>query len=451
MRSRITNINSLITPMTLQLRNLSTGLWLMAFLWCGNGYTQTAPLEEIDYIVAIVDEDVVVRTELDKDMEMILQQIAERGAGMPPRGALEKQVLERLILKKLQLAAAERNGISVSEDILAQMIGNVARDNQMTLSEFREALAAEGLSFRDYREIIREQATIRQLLEKEVMARIRVTDQEVKAFNARVGTTVGQRSEYHLYHVLIATPEGASPEQLNRARRKAESLVNQLREGRDFRSVALTESDGQQALEGGDLGWRPTNQLPTLFVDEVVDMQRGEISDPIHSPSGYHIILVEDFKGGERHMVKQTRARQILVVTNEITSDNEARTRLEQLKTRIDGGDDFGTLAQSNSDDRSSAIEGGDLGWVTPGDLLPEFEKQMDSLEINEVSEPFRTEFGWHIVQVLDRREYDSTEEVQKAEARTAIRKRKFNEETELYLRRLRDEAYVDIRLNQIN
>jgi peptidyl-prolyl cis-trans isomerase SurA len=180
-------------------------------------------------------------------------------------------------------------------------------------------------------------------------------------------------------------------------------------------------------------------------------MQRGEISDPIHSPSGYHIILVEDFKGGERHMVKQTHARQILVVTNEITSDSEARTRLEQLKTRIDGGDDFAALAQSNSDDRSSAIEGGDLGWLTPGDLLPEFEKQMDSLEIDEVSEPFRTEFGWHIVQVIDRREYDSTEEVQKAEARNAIRKRKFNEETELYLRRLRDEAYVVIRLNQIN
>ncbi|MCP3871266.1 MAG: molecular chaperone SurA [Gammaproteobacteria bacterium] len=436
--------------MKFQLKNIQPLLLIMMLSWAPTGYAQNASVEELDYIVAIVGEDVIVYSELNAETERIIQQLAGRGK-LPPREALEPQVLERLIVRKLQLAAAERNGIRVSEDILAQMVGNVAKRNQLTMSEFREALEADGMSFSEYRRIIKDEITIKQLLEKEVLGRIRVTDQEIKAFSARSGSSTGQRSAYRLMHILIAAPEGASPEQLAVSRRKAERLVKELRSGRNFRSAALVESDGQQALEGGDLGWRPGNELPTIFADKVVTMQRGDISDPIHSPSGYHIIQLEDFKGGERHMVDQTRARQILVVTNEITSDDEARTRLEQLKKRIDGGDDFAALARSHSDDRSTALEGGDLGWLTPGAMLPDFEAQMDKLGINEVSQPFRTEFGWHIVQILERRKHDSTEEVQKAEALSAIRERKFTEETNLYLRRLRDEAFVDIRLNQID
>jgi len=417
---------------------------LLIGLLPGIGQAQVVAL---DQIVAVVDEDVVVSSELDAEMNKIIARIRQSGSPMPSKEVLEPQVLERLIMKKLSLAAAARSGVSVSEDVLAQAIGNIARNGGVTLSELRATLEREGISFRSFRESIREQIIIQQLMDKEVRQRIRVTDREIKAYLAQLGASAEGRSEYHLRHILIATPEGASPEQLRQARDKAEILVQKLRQGLDFSTAALTESDSQQALSGGDLGWRPTGQLPTLFADQVGGMEQGEISDPIHSPSGYHIIMVEDYKGGERHVINQTHVRHILVKTNEVTSDEDAITRLEQLKQRIDGGDDFADLARSHSDDTGSAIEGGDLGWVTPGDLLPLFEEKMNQLAIDQVSTPFNTDFSWHIVQVLGRREHDSTQEVQKAEARDEIRERKFEEESELYLRRLRDEAYVITRL----
>jgi len=409
-----------------------------------------AAAEPLDRIVAVVDEDVVVASELQSELENIVAQFRQKGARIPPKAVLERQLLERLILKKLQLAAAARAGIKVGEEILAQAVNNIARKNGMHISEFRQALEESGISFRKFRENLREQIIIQRFRDQEIKRRIRISDQEVEAFLARQGDAMDERSTYHLLHILISTPEAASPEQLNAARAKAQRLAAELRKGADFRSLALAESDGRQALEGGDLGWLPANQLPTIFTDTVKQMQRGEISDPIRTPSGYHIVKLEDYKGGEPHIITQTHARHILIRTNEITSDSDARIRLEQLKQRIDGGDDFAALARSHSDDKTSAIKGGDLGWTTPGDLLPRFEEEMNKLAINEVSAPFRTEFGWHIVQVLGRRQHDSTKEVKKAEARKAIQKRKLAEATELYLRRLRDEAYIDIRLNDI-
>jgi len=404
--------------------------------------------ETLDQIVAIVDEDVVTRSELDMEINRIKVQLRARGSTqLPPPDVLEQQVLDRVIMKKLELAAAKRAGINVGEDIVAQAVSNIARQAGLTLSEFRQALNQEGISFQSYRDGIRQQIIIQRLLQKEVTQRIRVTDQEVKSFLARKADGGSGRSEYQLRHILIATPEGASPEELKRAKEKAQRLVQELRNGLDFATAAVAESDSQQALSGGDLGWRRTDQLPTLFIEQVANMKKGEISDPIRSGSGYNIIQVEDFKGGERHVINQTRVRHILVKTNEVTSDEDARTRLEQLRQRILGGDDFADLARANSEDTASAIKGGDLGWVTPGDLLPRFEEEMNGLSIDQVSEPFRTEFGWHIMQVLDRRSHDSTEEVKKTEARDKIRKRKFEEESELYLRRLRDEAYIEKKL----
>ncbi|HEB97165.1 MAG TPA: molecular chaperone SurA [Sedimenticola thiotaurini] len=408
-----------------------------------------AAAEPLDEIVAVVDEDVVTRSELDQEVNRIRVQLRARGTtGMPPREVLERQVLDRVIMRKLELAAAKRAGIEVGEGEVAQAVNGIARKAGLTLSEFREALQQEGMDLRSFREGIRKQMIIQRLLQKEVTQRIRVTDQEVKNFLARKPAGPTGRSEYHLRHILIATPEGASPEQLEQARKKAERLVQELRNGLDFATAALTESDSQQALEGGDLGWRRTDQLPTLFVDRVATMERGEISDPIRSASGYNIIKVEDYKGGDRMIVEQTRVRHILIKTSEVTSDEDARTRLEQLRQRIEGGDDFADLARANSEDTASAIKGGDLGWVSAGDLLPRFEEEMNRLEIGELSEPIRTEFGWHLLQVLDRRSYDSTEEVKKAEARDKIRKRKFEEESELYLRRLRDEAFIEKKLD---
>jgi peptidyl-prolyl cis-trans isomerase SurA len=409
-----------------------------------------AQVDEVDRIIAILDDDVVVRSELEREITIVSAQLSQRGARMPSRTVLERQVLERLILKKLQLAAAQRAGITIGEDLVAQALSNIARNTGMTISEFRQALASEGLSFTSVRENIRSELILKRLHEQEIRRRIRVTDQEVKAFLGSQGANIGKRSAYHLSHILVATPDGASAEQIDQARQKALRLVAEIRNGTEFASLALTESDGRQALEGGDLGWRPANQLPTIFADEVKNMERGQVSDPIRASSGYHIVMLKDFKGGERRIISQTQVRHILIATNEITSDEDARIRLEQLRLRIEGGDDFADLARSHSDDKTSAIKGGDLGWTTPGDLLPRFEEEIQLAAPGDLVGPFRTEFGWHLAQVIDRRQHDSTTDVLKAQARNAIIKRKMEEETELYLRRLRDEAYVDIRLDDL-
>jgi peptidyl-prolyl cis-trans isomerase SurA len=429
------------------LNNLGALLLGVALLYGPATFALSQPIESVDEIIAVVDDDIIVRSELDSEIMKIVAQLRQQGQRLPPQAIIEKQVLGRLILKKLQLAAAARAGINVGEDIVAQAINNIARNNKLSLSEFRRTLEEGGISFRSFRQNIKEEITLQQLLDQEVRRRIRVTDQEVETYIARQAGSLGERSAYQLQHILIATPEAASPEQMESARRQAESLVESLRAGADFTDVAITKSDGQQALEGGDLGWRPANQLPTIFVDLVINMERGEISDPIRTASGYHIIKLNDYQGGERNIVTQSHVRHILISTNEVTSNNDARTRLEQLRLRIRGGDDFSALARSHSDDKSSAIKGGDLGWVTPGALLPRFDEEIAKLAPGELTQPFRTEYGWHLAQLLERREHDSTTEVQKAEARKAISNRKASEEGELYLRRLKDEAFIDIRL----
>lgn len=409
---------------------------------------QQTGVEEVDHIVAIVNEDVVVKSELNNEIGKVVSDLRQQQKRLPAREVIERQVLDRLILKKLQLAAAERVGINISEDILAQTIGNIARRNKLSLSQMRNALESEGINFRRFKNNLREQMSIQQLKEQEVVRRIRVTEQEVNAFLARQSSGDLQRTHYLLYHILIETPEGASSDQLASGKEKAERIVGELRAGADFQTTALSESDGRQALEGGNLGWRAANQLPTTFIEQIGTMERGAISNPIRTPSGYHIIKLEDYKGGDRQIVMQTKVRHILLTTNEVTSNEDALTRLEQLRKRILGGDAFDALARSHSDDKSSAIKGGELGWINPGDTLALFEEEIGKLKIDEIGEPFQTEFGWHLVQVLDRREHDSTQEVQKAKARKAIQKRKANEQSELYLRRLRDEAYVEILLN---
>lgn len=414
----------------------------------GSAFAQSAPVEPVDEIIAVVDEDIIVRSELESELLKVVTQLRQQGQQLPPRSILEKQVLGRLILKNLQMAAATRAGINIGEEIVAQAINNIAQNNNLSLAEFRRTLEESGISFKSFRQDVRQEITMQRLQDQEVRRRIRVTDQEVDTYLARQAGELGKRSAYHLQHILIATPEAASPEQTEGARQRAESIVRALRDGADFASTAITESDGRQALEGGDLGWRPANQLPTLFADLVINMQRGQISDPIRTASGFHIIRLDDFKGGERNIITQSHVRHILINTNEVTSNQDARTRLEQLRQRIESGDDFAALARSHSDDKSSAIKGGDLGWITPGALLPRFEEEIDKLAPGELSPPFRTEFGWHLAQLLERRDHDSTDEVRRAQARKAISDRKVTEEGELYLRRLRDEAYIDIRLS---
>jgi peptidyl-prolyl cis-trans isomerase SurA len=438
----------------------------MASLCILASQTAASGVEDVDRIVAVVDDDVVVRSELDTELAKVIPQLKRKGTQLPAKDVLENQVLERLILSKLQLAAAEQAGINVSEDLLSQAVGNIAQKNGLSMAQFRQALKANGISLHDFREQIRNQVTMRRLQERVVGKRIRVTDREVDAYIARKPQLPTKpestprrtrRSAYHILHILVAVPEGAVAAELQKAKEKATEIVKKLRSGSDFTTVALAESDGRMALEGGDLGWRKANEVPTMFAKEVRSMKKGAVSNPIRSPSGFHVIKLKDYKGGiipkrksSSPIVNQSRVRHILVKTNEITSDEDAKLRLQQLLQRIKGGDNFNALARSHSDDTASALKGGELGWINPGDMVPEFEQQLEGLAPGQLSQPFRTPFGWHIVQLMEQRKYDSSQEVLKNQAREIIRQRKMGEETELYLRQLRDDAYIEIRLDDM-
>jgi len=410
---------------------------------------QQSNVEEIDRIVALVNDDVIVKTELDQRMRTVVAQLMQNRTQAPPTDVLEKQVLERLVLSRLQLQLAERTGVRVDDKLLNGAMRQIAQQNKLTLSEFRTILQAEGYDFASFREEIRAELTITRLQERQVNQRIQVTDREVNDFLATAAQQRTPDDEFRLGHIIIALPAAPAPEDIAAARLRAEEVAQELRQGADFAQMAVAVSDGQQGLEGGDLGWRKMNQLPTLFADLVVGMRAGDISDPIRSPSGFHIIKLLEVQRGQVRMVTQTHARHVLIRPDEITSEQDARIRLQQLKERIQNGEDFGELARSHSDDGGSAVKGGDLGWVSGADLVPQFRAAMDKLQPNEISDPFQSTFGWHIAQVLDRRQYDGTEEIRRTQAKNLIRERKIEDEVQAWVRRLRDEAYVEYRLDQ--
>ncbi len=409
---------------------------------------ERAPVVELDHVLAVVNDDVITQSELNAEIATISAQLRQQNTALPPADILNKQVLERLILKRLQLQLAANTGVRVDDDTLNRAISTIAQQNNLSLAEFRDVLEKDGFSFPAFRERIREEIIINRLRQRQVDSSVTVTEQEVDNFlsNQQRQSAAGAE-EYRAAQILIALPEAASPEQIDKARKKAEETLTKLRGGGDFGETAVTVSDDQQALQGGDLGWRSASQLPTLFADRVIKMQPGEISEPLRSPSGFHIIKLIEKRGETAHIVQQTQARHILIRTNEITSDSDAQTRLQQLKQRIEGGDDFAALASSHSGDPATAVNGGNLGWVNPGDVDAQFEEVMNSLKPGEVSAPFQTQYGWHIVQVLDRREHDSTREVNRTKAREAIRNRKIEEQTQAWLRALRDEAYVEYKV----
>ncbi|MDX1433725.1 MAG: peptidylprolyl isomerase [Gammaproteobacteria bacterium] len=404
-------------------------------------------ITEIDRIVAVVNDDVIVSSELELRMRAVREQLARNNVAPPPPEVLEKQVLDRLILDRLQLQIAEQSGIRVDDEALNRQVADIARQNNLTLREFRDILERDGYGFATFREEIRNELMKNNLQRRQVESRIQVTPRDIDNFLATLDKQGGSDPEYHLGHILVAVPEGASPEQIAESRQRAEEILTRLRDGAEFERVAVAESDGRQALDGGDLGWRRASELPTIFDEVVPDLAIGGVSDIVRSPSGFHIIKLIDKRGGERHVITQTHARHILIRTNELVNVATARSRLEQLRTRILGGADFEELARANSDDRGSSVSGGDLGWLNPGDTIPAFEQEMNALAPGQVSEPFETQFGWHIVQVLGRRERDSTDDVRRAQAAEVLRKRKFEEELQAWLRQIRDEAYVEYRL----
>ncbi len=423
------------------------------------GLSLTAPVEaqspaaseivEIDRIVAVVNDDVIVLTEVQTRLRVVAEQLEKAGVPAPPKDVLEKQVLEQLILDRLQLQIAADTGIRIDDETLNRQLADIARQNELSLREFRDVLERDGFDFAAFREEIRNELIKNRVQQRQVRDRVQVTARDIDNYLATREKQGGNNPEYRLGHILIAVPDGASPEQLAEARDEAEDILARLKAGANFGRTAAAESDGQQALEGGDLGWRKGEELPTLFEDVVPKLEKGGLSDVIRGPSGFHVVKLLDVRGAERLVVKQTHARHILVKTNELIDNNDARRRLRVLRSRILNGADFNELARANSDDPGSAVKGGDLGWLSPGDTIPPFEKTMNALAIGEISEPFETQFGWHILQVLERRDRDSTEEVQQAKAAQALRNRKVDEELQTWFRQIRDEAYIEYRLDE--
>ncbi|OTE96383.1 molecular chaperone SurA [Crenothrix sp. D3] len=402
--------------------------------------------ETVDRIVAVVEDDVILESELQREESTIRARMAESKAQLPPETVLRKQVLEKMIIDKLQRQLAERAGVTVNDEMLNSSAADIAQRNNMSLEQFRSELEASGISYQSFLENMRNEIVINQLRAKEIGGRIKVSDNEVQHYLETQQNAGEEATQYHLGHILIAVKESASTSESQKAETKANNLVKKLRAGQDFSQTAISDSDDDNALKGGDLGWRGINDIPTQLVEGVKQMRKGEVSNPIRSSGGFHIIKMLDLKSDvDNHIVSSTKVRHILIKTNELIDDAEAKKRILALKARIADGDDFATLARAHSDDRGSALKGGELGWVEPGSLVKPFEDAMSQLSINQISEPVQSQFGWHLIQVLDRKDKDNASEHKKNLVREAIRKRKIEEETELWLRRLRDEAFVEI------
>lgn len=401
----------------------------------------------LDGIVAVVNDDVITRTELERQLQAVRRQLQQQDTRLPAPQALRPQVLERMILARLQLQLAEKGGIRIDDATLERTLQNIAAQNRLGLKEFRDVLERDGYDFDSFREDLRRDITINRLRQREVDSRLTVTEQEIDHYLTTLSTQGSADDQYLLGHILVAVPEAATPERIDEARAKAADLLAQLRAGADFAQLAVSHSSGQQALQGGDLGWRKLGQLPTLFAGLAPAMKKGQVSEPIRSPSGFHLIMLKDRRaaGEERQLITQTLARHILVRPNTPGEEPEAQLHLERLRQRIQNGEDFAAIAHAHSEDRASAANGGSLGWVGPGETVPEFEGEMQELAPQAISKPFKSRYGWHIVQVLERRQHDNTDEQRRARAREAIHQRRVEEESELWLRRLRDEAYVEI------
>ncbi len=423
-------------------------LFLLLLLVPALAHAQSAAL--VDRIVAVVNKEVITYSELNEAVAAAERQLERQKTPAPPRPVLERQLLERLILDKAQLQMARDIGIRVDELQLDRAVQRIAQSNNMTLADFRRALERDGVPFDAWREDLREQILLNRLREREVNDRIQVSDSEVDLFLEELKTNPA-RVEYNLSHVLVRIPEQASPEAIAAARARAGKAQAEARAGADFGRVAASYSDAPDALNGGALGWRTRDRLPAMFADALRGMKGGEVSELLRSPAGFHVLkLVErrDAGGGEAP-VTQTRVRHILVRTNEVVSESEARRRLEDIRERVvNGSADFAQMARVHSDD-ASAGRGGELDWVYPGDTVPDFERAMQELKVGEISPPVRTPFGYHLIQVLERRAADISPERRRLQARQALRERKADEAFQEWLRQVRDRAYVELRLEE--
>ncbi len=401
----------------------------------------------LDRIIAVVDNDVITRGELDDRMRMIVQQLEKQGTPLPPKEVLEKQLLERMITDRLQLAFAAQTGLRVDDPQLDKTLERIAEQNKLSLSDFRKTLEEDGISFRKFREDIRREIILARLREREVDNRVTVTESEIDNLLTTQKARGANDDELEISHILIRVSEQAAPEELQKLRAKAEDALKKLQEGADFSQVSAGYSDAPNALEGGKLGWKKLSELPDLFQEPLKTLKAGEVSPILRSSNGFHILKITDRHGNTVPLVvQQTHARHILVKISEVLSDADAQHRMQDLKERLDNGGNFEELARQYSED-GTASKGGDLGWLNPGDTVPDFEKAMNALQPGQISEPVRSPFGWHLIQVLERRSQDMSKESARLKARQEIKTRKADEAYQDWIRELRDRAYVEYRL----
>ena len=404
--------------------------------------------EFIDGIAAVVNDGVVLKSQLRTEVAVILVRARNENLQLPPADVLEEQVLERLIVTEVQLQRAALIGLQISDQMLNESIGRIAAANNVKFEDMPALVAADGVSYPEFRNGLREELTLDQLRRIDVGQRISVSPRELQQCIADLEGNVAVNSEYNLSHILIEVSDSANAQEIAETEARARQVYTELQDGADFGEMAVRYSDHQSSLEGGTLGWMVGSQIPTIYADVVITLEPGGVSEPFRSTSSFHIVKVNEIRSANQHSeIDQVNVRHILITPNQIIDDETAQQRLDEALEKVRNGEDFGELAKLISDDPGSANSGGEMGWTDPGTFVPEFDEVVNATEVGSISEPFRSRFGWHIVEVLERRVYDNTEDLKQLNCDQRIRNGKMDEETQAWIRRLRDEAYIDIRI----
>ena len=436
-----------VNNVTPKIGSMTSGLIALLILFVSNLAAAQSQVEPLDRVVAVVDNMIVAQSELDLRMKDVVNRVQQSGMQLPPRDILQKQILDQLISETLQLGLAERYGVQVSDAEVNNYTANIMQSNGWDEASFLQSLATDGLTENEFRENIRRQMTMQSISQGLVSRRIRVSEQEIDNFLSSADAQVWASPDFHLGHILIALPSSPSSEAIIAAEEKANALYEKLSNGANFAESAIAQSSGPAALEGGDLGWRKSSQLPTLFAEVANKLKVDEVSKPTRSQAGFHLLKLYEKREPNRQIVNQTKARHILIKTSEIVDDQLAISRLEDIRQQILDGGDFDKLAKQHSEDIGSRMSGGDLGWAGPGMFTPAFEKTMNDTAVDEVSKPFKSDFGWHILQVTGRRAEDLTEEAMRGRAQNMLMSRRFEDEMQVWLQELRDEAYIEIKI----
>jgi peptidyl-prolyl cis-trans isomerase SurA len=427
--------------------------WLLVSAYCGSfliglvcNSALAAPLQQVklDRVVAIVDEDVVLESELSERLQSIMARLKTQYSQLPEEAVLRKQVLEQLIVERIEVGLAKRYEIKVEEEEINESIENVKQKNKWNQAQLEADLSRQGLTLQGLREQMHNEIVISHLQQGVINSRLKISPQEIDNFLASSDGKFATSPDYHIGHILISVTSSADQEAIATAEKKAQDIYQKLQAGADFAQLAIAHSNDQSALDGGDIGWRKLAQLPELFGNQVSALKVGQASAPFRSGAGFHILKNVEQRGGGAQLVEQTHARHILVKTSEIMDDNDARDKLLALKERLEKGEDFAKLARENSEDPGSMLAGGDLGWATPGMFVPAFEEAMVSTEMGKITRPFKSQFGWHILQVLERRKEDMSDQMKRNQAQNVIKSRRFEEEFQLWLAQIREEAYVE-------